>query len=523
MPAPSEPSPPAFPSLLDDSPDIALLRLGPDCSLTCGALEQAAHQSEPRVVLTPQADEAIQRAYSAFQHLRAEGAPIYGVTTGFGPFVQYGSSDSGAEVHGAGLIAHLGTGYGTLAAPSIVRATMILRAQSVAQGHSGIARPALQAYLDVLRTGLVPAVPSIGSVGASGDLTPLAHIARVVTGEGRVYTPDGPTPARAVLDRHGLQPYPLNDRDALALVNGTNFLTAYAALALQRTRRLIARAEQLTGWLYRLLGCPTQALDDRLHAARGHAGQRASAAAIRTERARGPIAEANRPLQEIYSIRCAPQVLGSCRDQVSYAARLIETEMNGVTDNPLTFPGSSGDGATPCVLHGGNFQGQQVAFAADALNAAITQTGLLVERQIDALLSPSINDNAPLLLAWSPGADSGLAGAQLTATAAAAELRAQAQMHATATIPTNGGNQDIVSMGTMAARRAFDQTRHCAIILAVASLALHQLTFLRREGRSPGTAVDKPDWVPPLEPLRGDRALHSEITSLADAWLAPNS
>jgi histidine ammonia-lyase/tyrosine ammonia-lyase len=207
---------------------------------------------------------------------------------------------------------------------------------------------------------------------------------------------------------------------------------------------------------------------------------------------------------------------------VSYAAQLIETEMNGVTDNPLTFPDSTGDGAAPCVLHGGNFQGQQVAFAADALNAAITQTGLLVERQIDALLNPSVNDNAPLLLAWSPGVDSGLAGAQLTATAAAAELRAQAQMHATATIPTNGGNQDIVSMGTMAARRAFDQTNHCAVILAVAGLALHQLTFLRREGRAPGMAVEVPDWIPPLEPLRGDRALHDEIASLADAWLVPN-
>ena len=518
MPASSASSSSALPS----SSDSTVLHLGPDCSLTCEALEQAAHHPQPQVALTPRADEAIQRAHSAFQYLQADGTPIYGVTTGFGPFVQYGSSDDGAQVHGTGLIAHLGTGYGELAAPPVVRATMILRAQSVAQGHSGIAQPALQAYLDVLRAGLVPAVPAIGSVGASGDLTPLAHIARVVAGTGRVRTPDGPAPARPALDRHGLRPHPLDDRDALALVNGTNFLTAYAALALQRARRLITRAEHLTGWLYRLLGCSAQALDDRLHAARGHAGQRSSAAAIRAERARGPIAEADRPLQEIYSIRCAPQVLGSCREQVNYAGRLIKTEMNGVTDNPITVPGSAGDGAAPCVLHGGNFQGQQVAFAADALNAAITQTGLLVERQIDALLNPTVNDGAPLLLAWSPGADSGLAGAQLTATAAAAELRAQAQMHATATIPTNGGNQDIVSMGTMAARRAFDQTSHCAVILAVAGLALHQLTFLRREGRAPGTAVDMPDWIPDLEPLRGDRALHDDITSLAHTWLAPH-
>lgn len=515
MPAPSKSLPLA-------ASDTTPIHLGPDCSLTCEALERVAHQPRPQAVLTSRAEEAIQRAYDAFQHLRAQGTPIYGVTTGFGPFVQYGASNGGSEAHGAGLLAHLGTGYGELAPPPLVRATMLLRAQSVAQGHSAIARSALRAYLDVLRGGLVPAVPAIGSVGASGDLTPLAHIARVVAGAGRVCTAEGLAPARPALEQHGLEPYALDDRDALALVNGTNFLTAYAALALQRAQRLIARAEQITGWLYRLLGCNAQALDDRLHAARGHAGQRTSAAAIRAERACGPIAEADRPLQEIYSIRCAPQVLGSNREQVDYARRLIETEMNGVTDNPLTFPHSAGDGAAPCVLHGGNFQGQQVAFAADALNAAITQTGLLVERQIDALLNPAVNDGAPLLLAWTPGADSGLAGAQLTATAAAAELRAQAQMHATATIPTNGGNQDIVSMGTMAARRAFEQADHCAIILAVAGRALHQLTFLRREGRAPGSAVDVPDWMPDAEPLRGDRALHEEITSLADGWLAPS-
>jgi histidine ammonia-lyase/tyrosine ammonia-lyase len=364
----------------------------------------------------------------------------------------------------------------------------------------------------------VPAVPEIGSLGASGDLTPLAHVARVCTGEGLVLGDDAePTPAGPALDRAGLDPVALDARDALALVNGTSFMTAAAALALARGRRLLGRAEALTGWAYRVLGCSLEALDPRLHEVRGHAGQSESAAAIHEEATRhGPAEREERPLQEVYSLRCAPQILGAARDQLAYVRSVVETELNGVTDNPVTLPDA------PAALHGGNFQGQQVAFAADALNEALTQVGVLVERQIDVLLSPDENSGAPPLLAWDPGPTSGLAGAQLTATALVAELRQHAQMAGTSSIPTNDDNQDVVSMGALAARTAYEQTERLAPILAVMGLSLAQLTHLQDAGRAEGTAPPPPPWMPSVEPVVEDRSLRAEIEQIAGRWLAPS-
>jgi histidine ammonia-lyase/tyrosine ammonia-lyase len=188
--------------------------------------------------------------------------------------------------------------------------------------------------------------------------------------------------------------------------------------------------------------------------------------------------------------------------------------LNGVTDNPVIDP------EAPAALHGGNFQGQQIAFAADALNEALTQIGVLAERQLDVLLTPDQNGGAPPLLAWSPGPTSGLAGAQLTATALVAELRQNAQMAGTSSIPTNGDNQDVVSMGALAARAAHEQTEHLAPILAIVGIALAQLTHLRAEGRAEGPAPSPPNWMPEIEPIVEDRPLRPEIDSLAMRWCA---
>jgi histidine ammonia-lyase/tyrosine ammonia-lyase len=266
------------------------------------------------------------------------------------------------------------------------------------------------------------------------------------------------------------------------------------------------------------LGCSLEALDPRLHEARGHEGQIDSAAAIRKEATRNGSAErAERPMQEVYSLRCAPQVLGAVRDQIAHSRSLVETELNGVNDNPVIDP------EAPAALHGGNFQGQQVAFAADALNEAVTQIGVLAERQLDVLLSSDQNGGAPPLLAWDPGPTSGLAGAQLTATALVAELRQDAQMAGTSSIPTNDDNQDVVSMGALAARTAYEQTEHLAPILAVLGMALAQLTHLRAEGRADGPAPAPPDWMPSFEPVIDDRALRQEIEDIAQQWAAPGA
>ena len=493
------------------------LTLGPDRPLDVRRLERTAREASPSVALSDAAQTGMRRSKAALDTVIRRGDAVYGLTTGFGPHVAHGAT---GDAIGSNLTAHLAAGWGAPASAEVARATVLVRAQQIAQGHSGVAPEVVEAYLAVLHAGLVPYVPCIGSVGASGDLTPLAHVARLLTGEGWALDPAAGdrVPAREALAAVGLEPLPLSGREALGLVNGTAFMTATLALAVARAERLLSRTERLVGWAYRMLGCRRAALDARLHDARGHAGQARSAAAIRAEIERGTETEdRSRPLQEVYVLRCAPQILGACRDSLAFARQTVETEMNGVSDNPVVVADPR-----PEALHGGNFQGQQIAFAADTLNAAIVQTAVFAERLLDALTDPKRGVvEAPLLLAYEPGPTSGLAGAQMTATALVAEMRHHAQMASTSSIPTNAGNQDIVSMGTLAARTALGQAERLAPVLATVGIALAQLSFLRAEGRAPGSRVPLPMWMPPFEGLRADRPLFDDIARVAAIWEAP--
>ncbi|MEM7629563.1 MAG: aromatic amino acid ammonia-lyase [Planctomycetota bacterium] len=495
--------------------ETGVLRLAAARPLTCADVEAVSRgDGSPRVAFAAEAIAAMHASRGALHEAVDAGEEVYGLTTGFGPLVQY-AADSNACAQGTGLIAHLGAGWGPLASPEIVRATLLCRANTLAQGMSGINPAVAEGFLALLNHNVLPAIPEVGSVGASGDLIPLAHAARVLTGEGRVLSPGSATiDAADALAIAGMSPVDLPGRDALALVNGTSFMTAYAAIACARAERLLARAETLTGWLYRALGARLPALDDRLHAARGHVGQRVSAANIRREAlAQGDVQDEGRPLQEVYSVRCAPQFLGAARDQLEHARALVERELNGVNDNPVVASGA--------VLHGGNFQGQQIAFASDTINTALVHAGIVAERQLDVLCNPDLNGGAPLLLASEPGATSGMAGAQITATAVIAEMRHHATPSAIASIPTNGRNQDVVSMGTLAARAALGQTDRLGAVLGVLAIALDQLAHLRNGGRAPGRVAARPAALPAYTPFDRDRALHSDLARISAGLLAP--
>ncbi|MBY0263157.1 MAG: aromatic amino acid ammonia-lyase [Phycisphaerales bacterium] len=487
--------------------------------LDCQRVESVAANQAPTIRFSQESLEAMARSERALQAAHARGDEIYGLTTGFGPLVKY-AADEQSTAQGAGLIAHLGAGCGPYASAEIARATMLLRCHTIGQGCSGIDIHVAEALADLLASGLCPAIPEIGSVGASGDLIPLSHVGRVLMGEGRVlceHSRRGVRDAGPALIEAGLAPVSLTGRDALALVNGTTFMSAYAALAVARTARLIQAAERITGWLYRLIGCRAQALDPRLHAARGHDNQSLSAARIAREAwLYGHFEDASRPLQEVYSLRCTPQFLGACRDQLDHARTIVEREINGVSDNPVVC----GDENAPAVLHGGNFQGQQIAFASDALNQALVQTAILAERQLDVLVNPDLVGGT-LLLAWQPGATSGVAGAQITASALIAEMRHHGHPCSTSSVPTNGRNQDVVSMGTMAARQAFEQTDRLATVLSILCIAAQQLAFLRERGRVSGRITPLPDFVPPVDGIVEDRPLHDDIEQLAASLISP--
>jgi len=510
-----------YPNTSSSASDIAgssigpgiVLNIGRGAALTAERVEAFATETESRVRFTDAAREAMAQSAEWLQMAQQRGEPIYGLTTGFGPHVKY-AADSDANKQGEGLICHLAAGYGKFASAEVVRATMLIRAHTIGVGGSGIDPAAADAFAALLHSGLTPAVPELGSVGASGDLIPLSHIARVMLGTGTVVVNDKAEACAGHLAVAGLTPISLSGRDALALVNGTAFMTAYAAVALARAERLVRRAEGVTGWMYRLLGAREQALDPRLHAARGYEGQCRSASMIRAEAERfGPWEDTSRPLQEVYSLRCAPQILGACRDQLGYARQTIERELNGINDNPVITGPESG-----AVLHGGNFQGQQLAFAADMINTACVQAAILIERQLDVLCNPDLSAG-PLLLAWNPGATSGFAGAQITASSLVAEMRQHQGPCATASVPTNGRNQDIVSMGTMAARHAMNQTERLSGVLAITAMGTAQLSYLRRKGRAEGSPTQNPAWFPEFVPINEDRPMMEDIQRIAAAWL----
>jgi histidine ammonia-lyase/tyrosine ammonia-lyase len=506
------------------TPFISIL---PEAVYLCDDLALvAARRRAPR--FSDEALERMTRSFEAFNRIHARGDAIYGVTTGFGPLVRAAASPESGEAQGMGLIRHLSAGFGGYIPAVVVRGAMFARLITLARGFSGVQPAVVEDYAEALARDIIAAVPDIGSLGASGDLIPLAHVAAALAGEGDalVVAGDGLTrtiPAVEALRKAGLKPSVFSARDALALVNGTSFSTAYLALAVIRAESLLERAEELTAWQMSVLRCRSESLEPRLHEAKGHAGQRCSAqriAALLASRARDERVErADRPFQEQYSLRCAPQIIGAARDVAAFARQTVETELNGVDDNPLI------DWERERALHGGNFMTQHLAFAADALNSALTQTGNLAERQIEAMMQPHTNGGAPLLLALASGS-SGMAGAQLSATATLAEMRAHCQSYASMSLPTNAGNQDIVPMGFQAAREAYAQTERLAAIVATQALCLAQLAFALERSAENSSAENKPfslnapAWFPQdFQPIIRDRRTREELQRLQETLL----
>jgi histidine ammonia-lyase len=436
--------------------------------------------------------------------------PIYGSTTGFGALVGYAGRATGAD-QADNTLAHLGAGQGPDLPLPIVRAALLVRAGSLARGLSGVSPHVIDALTAALGTTFTPAVPRYGSVGASGDLIPLAYAAQALRGRGHAHLDGARLPAGDALGKAGLTPLTLDGRDALALVNGVSVTTAALGLAQREVRRAHRSLQLLTALLVDLLGCDPQFLDARLIAAYSHPGAARVASFLR-RRLAGTTPSGTRPLQEPYSIRCAPQLLGAACDALSYIDGVLAADLISVSDNPLLFPGPDG-----AVLHGGNFFGQPAAFAADHLALVIAQLANLAERQLDLLVDPARNTGLPPMLAAGPGQQHGLQGVQLATTAFAAHLRRDATPASMQSLPTNLHNQDVVPFGTQAALRAYDQAELLHLLCGSLALGLRQAAYVgARRPTAPacGALLERLEAaIPPIDP---DRPLDADVRLAAD-------
>ncbi|WP_159327687.1 aromatic amino acid ammonia-lyase [Streptomyces tendae] len=475
------------------------------------------------VTVDEEARARVERGRRLFHALRRGpgGADrrIYGADTGFGALVGYaGRTDDADQCDNT--LAHLGAGQGPDLAPEIVRAALLLRTRSLAQGLSGVSAEVVDRLAAMFATTFAPAVPRYGSVGASGDLIPLAYATQALRGRGHAYLDGDRMPAGEALTAAGLRPLALDGRDALALVNGTSVTTAATALALDAVRAAHRSLTALSCLLTDLLGCDTGFLDADLLRVYGHPGAVDVGGRMRHTLA-GGTPSGTRPLQEPYSIRCAPQLLGAAEDALRHVDGVVAADLGGVSDNPLFFPapgtGSGTDGvAEGKVVHGGNFFGQPAAFAADLLASVTAQLGNLAERQLDLLVDPARNGGLPPMLATEPGVQHGLQGVQLATTAFVAEIRRAATPAGMQSLPTNLHNQDVVPFGTQAALRAHDSAELLGLLCGSLALGLRQAAHVgARRPTAPrcrGLLDALTEAIPPVDP---DRPLDSDVRAAA--------
>jgi len=453
-------------------------------SLTIDQVAAVAHgqPGAPAVELSPLAQAKVTRAAQAVQTLLAQGQVAYGITTGFGAFKnRLIPLDQVAQLQRNILMSHA-VGVGQPFDVPTTRAIMLIRANTLARGYSGIRRETLQLLLDMLNKGIHPVIPEKGSLGASGDLAPLAHMGLVVIGEGEAEYQGQILSGAVALQQANLQPAVLVAKEGLALTNGTAVMTALGALESRRAR-LLSRVADIAGCLsLEALHGTVMAFDERIHKLRPYPRQLNCAAYLRAVLAGSDFTRHHDPtnVQDAYTLRCIPQVHGAVRDAIAYARWVIEIELNAVTDNPLIFIDEQTEEIT--VLSGGNFHGEPLAIAMDYLGMAMTELGNISERRIMRLTDEASNAQVlPAFLTKHGGLNSGFMITQYTAAALATENKILAHPASVDTIPTSANVEDHVSMGCTAAVKARQINQNVEHILAIELMAAAQGVDFRRE------------------------------------------
>ncbi|MEN8242926.1 MAG: histidine ammonia-lyase [Chloroflexota bacterium] len=447
---------------------------------------------EVEVILAEVAWEQVRRAEQAVQNFIDQGEIVYGVTTGFGAFKnKIIPPDQVAQLQQNILMSHA-VGVGEMIDQATTRAMMLIRANTLAKGHSGIREETLRLLLAMLNKGVYPRVPAQGSLGASGDLAPLAHMSLPLIGLGEAIYQGEVLPGVEALEKAGLSPVTLGAKEGLALSNGTTLMTAIGVLTTVQAENLAECANLAGGLSLEALHGTTKAFDARIHAARPHPQQIECAAFMRNLLAGSGFTRGDDPLnvQDAYTLRCIPQVHGAIRDAVRYARWVLEIELNSATDNPLIFFDDQTEEVT--VISGGNFHGEPVAIAMDYLALALTELGNISERRLTRLTDEASNqETLPAFLTRHGGLNSGFMLTQYTAASLASENKTLAHPASADTIPSSANVEDHVSMGTIAARQARQIAGNVENIIALELLAAAQAVDFRKETLPAGTPLGK--------------------------------
>jgi histidine ammonia-lyase len=502
---------------------------------------QAIHAGGVALALDPSSAASIDASAAVVQRAARGDAAVYGVNTGFGKLASTRISESELDTLQLNLIRSHSVGIGDPLPAPVLRLMLALKAASLARGHSGVRRVVIDALLAAHNQGLLPCVPSQGSVGASGDLAPLAHMTLALMGEGELLVEGQRVPAAPALREVGLEPLKLAPKEGLALINGTQTSTALALHALLTFEPVLEAALVVGALTVDAARGSDGPFDPRIHELRGHPGQIDVAKYYRALLAGSQIRRSHLTgddrVQDPYSLRCQPQVVGACLDQLRHAALVLVREANAVTDNPLVFsedderarpalgrpepdraPSGSSDqreklGGT--IVSGGNFHAEPIALAADAMAVAIAEVGAIAERRIAMLIDASVS-RLPPFLAAEPGLNSGFMIAHVTAASLASENKSLAHPASVDSLPTSANQEDHVSMATFAARRLQSMIHNTTYILGIELLAAAQgIDFLRPLKSSRVLEVAHALVRKQCPPLKVDRHLAPEIECAA--------
>lgn len=403
----------------------------------------------------------------------ANNEVLYGITTGFGAFKNTTINKSQTEKLQENLILSHATGVGNFLPTEVVRGIIFLMINSLSKGNSGVKLETVETFVKMLNKGVHPLVPEKGSVGSSGDLAPSAHVTLVLIGKGEAEYQGKQMSGTRAMKKAGITPVKLSSKEGLAIINNTSTMASIASLTLHDAYALIGSADVATALSLQALMGTNKAYDKRIHAIKPHKGQIETANNLLSLLESSTFIDNSR-IQEAYSFRCVPQIHGGIREALAYATKVVTTEINSVTDNPLIFEGNK-----PTVISGGNFHGESVAIAMDTAGIAISEIGNVSDRRIASLIDPSTNNGLPAFLVIKGGLNSGLMIPQYTTAALASENKILAHPASVDSIPTSANIEDHVSMGTIAARKAREILENVKSIIAIELMTSSQAIDIR--------------------------------------------